>query len=363
MSILGKIFKKEKIEENKKGTEAALEIKEIVALTHDSVKVIFDVPEELKEKYDYLPGQYLNVVVPINGEEVHRSYSICSMTDEPLAIGVKKIKDGLVSGYFNNTEHVGEKIEVSFPLGHFTLPKEDGKYIAFVGGSGITPVLSIAKQVNARNNSNLHLFYGNRDDQSIMFKDELETLAEEKVKITHVFSEKEKEGVHFGMLTEETITALIKEDLSVLKADGFYLCGPEPVIVNAQNALKKFGVADEKLHYELFTTPELLKSTKIEPAVHFEGISKVKVILDDEEEEFELKSNGSTILEECESNGIDPPYSCRGAICCTCRAKVLKGSVTMDKNFTLTDKEIEEGYVLTCQSHPNSEEVIISYDE
>lgn len=364
MSIIGKLFKKEKTTSNgKPATSAVLKIKEITPVTHDAVKVTFDIPSEWKEQFQFEPGQYVNVVVPINGTNERRSYSICSMTDEPLAIGVKKIKDGLVSGYFNDLKNAGQEIEVSFPMGNFTLPSASGNYVAFVGGSGITPVLSIAKKLNQTENAKLHLFYGNRDENSIMFKTELEQLDANKIATTHIFSEKEVKGYKFGMLTQEMIVNLIKEDLSILKADHFYLCGPEQVIINAQEALKTFGVAEEKLKYELFTAPEKLAPTKVEVENKFEGISKVTVILDDEEEEFNLSSNGATILEECESHGIDAPYSCRGAICCTCRAKVLEGKVTMDKNYTLTDKELEEGYILTCQAHPNSEEVTISYDE
>lgn len=362
MGILGKLLKKDKKQSTKPITSAQLLIKDIISLTDDSVKVVFDVPEDLQANYSYQPGQYLNFIIPINGKEERRSYSICSLNNEPLAIGVKKIDEGKVSGFFNNKDNIGKKIETAFPIGNFTLPKDTGKFVAFVGGSGITPVLSIAKHLNQTAHAQLHIFYGNRDEKSIMFKEELATLSD-KIKTTHILSEQKKEGIQFGMLTQEKISELLKENLELLKADGFYICGPEPVIINAQNALKEFGVAEDKLFYELFTTPELLKPSKVTPQEKFDGIAKITVILDDEEEEFELESNGATILEECESHGLDAPYSCRGAICCTCRAKVLKGKVTMEKNFTLTDKEIEEGYVLTCQAHPNSSEVIVSYDE
>ncbi len=368
MSLFKKLFGGKKEETpakkgTKEATSAVLKIKQIDRLTADAVKVVFEVPEALKESYSYIPGQYLNVIVEVNGEKVPRSYSICSDVSEPLAIGIKKVEKGLVSTHFNDVAKAGDEIEVGFPLGNFQMTKVEGNYVAIAAGSGITPVLSIAKLVNRTSEGHLELFYGNRNDQSIMFEDELNALSTDKVKTTHIFSEQEKEGFLHGMLTEEVITDIIKSNLEILKAKGFYLCGPEPVIINAQNALKKFGVAEEKMFYELFTTPVLMESTAEAVVSSFSGISKVTVILDDEEEHFELASDGDTILEEAESHGIDAPYSCRGAICCTCKAKVLKGSATMEKNFTLTDKEIKEGYILTCQAHPNSEELIVSYDE
>ncbi len=348
-------------------SSATLQIKKIERLTKNAVKIIFDVPEALKEQYTYIPGQYLDFVFNIDGKDVRRSYSICSDIDEPLAIGVKQTEDGYASKYLNQKAKVGDEIEVGFPMGKFTLPKVEGQYFALAGGSGITPVLAIAKLINRTEDGKLHLFYGNRDENSIMFKEELEALSEEKVKITHIFSEQEKEGFHYGMLTEDMVNSLIKSNLDLLKSNGFYICGPEKVILNTQNVLKKFGVPEEKIHFELFTTPVKMESsttsTTSSTASDFTGTSKVTVILDDEEEVFDLAVDGDTILEEAESYGIEPPYSCRGAICCTCKAKVLKGSAKMDKNFTLTDEEIEEGYILTCQAHPTSEELTVSYDE
>lgn len=350
--------------QNDNQTSAVLKIKQIERLTKDAVKIVFDVPESLKEKYAYIPGQYLDFIINIDGTEVHRSYSICSDISEPLAIGVKQIEGGYVSIYLNEKAKAGDEIEVSFPMGQFTIPKIEGEYFALAGGSGITPILSIAKLFNRTEEGKLNLFYGNRSDQSIMFEEEIKTLSEDKVSLTHIFSDQEKEGFLHGMLTEEMVTSIIKSNLDLLKSKGFYVCGPEQVILNTQNALKKFGVPDDKIYFELFTTPVAMESsTKAAVPSDFKGISKVTVILDDEEEKFDLASNGDTILEEAESYGLEPPYSCRGAICCTCKAKVLKGSAKMDKNFTLTDEEVAEGYILTCQSHPTSEELTVSYDE
>lgn len=351
-------------EQDTNQTSAVLKIKQIERLTKDAVKIIFDVPAALSEKYAYTPGQYLDFAIQIEGKEVRRSYSICSDVNESLAIGVKQIEDGYASKYLNENAKAGDEIEVGFPAGKFIIPEVEGQFFALAGGSGITPILALSKLINRTEGSTLNLFYGNRTDQTIMFKDELEALSKDRVNLTHIFSDQEKEGYLNGMLTEEMVTRIIKDNLDLLKSKGFYICGPEQVILNAQNVLKKFGVSDDKIHFELFTTPVTMESaTKETSPSDFNGISKVTVILDDEVEKFDLATDGDTVLEEAESYGMEPPYSCRGAICCSCKAKVLEGSAMMDKNFTLTDEEVEEGYILTCQAHPTSEEVTISYDE
>lgn len=362
MGFLGKLFGGEK-KKKKKDDFARLKIDSIDRLTKDAVKITFDVPDENKLDFSFLPGQYVNLNVELDGKEYRRSYSICSGIDEPLAIGVKEVEGGVVSTWLNQEAKVGDEIKVTFPMGNFTMSKLDGQYVAFAAGSGITPVLSIAKFFSKAKDSNLILFYGNKNDDSIMFYDELEALREENVDTRHILSRQEKEGFLHGRLTKDKINDLMKSELDLLKSKGFYLCGPEELIVNASDALKTFGVPEEKIHYELFTTPTLMKSKKQETVAHYEGVSKVTVILDEEEEHFDLETDGVPILEEAESYGIDAPFSCRGGVCCTCKAKVLKGAAKMDKNFSLTDEEIEEGFILTCQAHPNSEEIIVSYDE
>jgi ring-1,2-phenylacetyl-CoA epoxidase subunit PaaE len=359
MGLFDKLFGKKV--KPKKSKEAVLKIKEIVSLTEDAVKVTFDVPNGEKFNYSFVPGQYLDLEVEIDGEKLHRSYSICSDIKEPLSIGVKKVEDGKVSTWLNDSAKAGDEISVAFPQGNFTIAKADGDYVAFAAGSGITPILSIAKFFSRANDSKLLLFYGNKNEDTIMFKDELEDL--ENVEVRHVLSRQEKEGTEHGRLNTEKVRDMIKKDLDILKSKGFYLCGPEQMILNVSDVLKTFGVPEEKIHYELFTTPTLMKSKQKETVADFEGVSKVTVILDEEEEKFDLESNGATILDEAESYGIEAPFSCRGGVCCSCKAKVLKGAVTMDKNFTLTDSEIEEGFILTCQSHPNSEELTITYDD
>lgn len=363
MSWLKKIFGSgENSSPTKTKSQTKIKIKLIQHLTEDAVKVIFAIPEELKKEYQFLPGQYVNVVIEHEGKEVKRSYSICSGVEEDLAIGVRKIEGGIVSTYFKDNAKEAEEIMVTYPIGNFTLPHHTTRSVAVVGGSGITPVLSIAKSVAQSESGKFYVLYGNRTPNSMMFQEEIAAL-NEKIEVTHLFSEEQKEGALFGMLTEEVIMDYFKSIPDFVGVDHFFLCGPEKVIINAKNVLERLGVSEDKIHYELFTTPEELKPTTALEESTFKGISKVTIILDGEQETFDLASDGDTILEEAESYGVDAPYSCRGGVCCTCKGKVLKGSATMEKNYTLSDKEVKEGYILTCQAHPNSPEVIISYDE
>jgi ring-1,2-phenylacetyl-CoA epoxidase subunit PaaE len=221
----------------------------------------------------------------------------------------------------------------------------------------------MAKSICLSQAGKLNLFYGNKEKETIMFQEDLKKLCPEHVSVDYWLSKEEAEGFQSGRLDKENVTAIVKNDLSLLKADGFYICGPEQMILETVEVLKTFGVSKDKIHYELFTSPVLMKSTPTKVTSDFNGVSKVVVILDDEETDFDLETDGATILEEAESHAIDAPFSCRGGVCCTCKAKVLKGEVRMDSNMSLTDNEVNEGYVLTCQAHPASEEVIISYDE
>lgn len=364
-SLFGGKKKSEVATDNKMPvTSATLKVLKIKRLIKDAVKIEFEIPAELKDKFTFVAGQYVNLDVVIDGEKVRRSYSICSGEDEGLAVGVKKIEDGYVSAFLNDRLKEGDEMEVSFPMGNFTLPeKEDGTFVAIAAGSGITPILSMAKAIDKSENREMRLFYGNRTDQTIMFENDLSELEGNKVKVTHVFSDQEKEGFLHGMLTEDVLMNIFRSDLSLLRAKGFYVCGPEQVVMNVIKVLDTFGVAENKINYELFTTPvEMVGNKTAEPAEKFEGVAKVTVKLGGEEETFDLAAKGDTILGEAESHGMDAPYSCRGGICTSCKAKVTEGSVTMDKNFALTDEEVEQGFTLTCQAHPNSPVVKIDYD-
>lgn len=362
MSLFSKLFKKETSNAvSKKGHKGFYElaISKVERLTADAVKVTLDVPQNLKETFKFIPGQYINFIIENNGKEERRSYSICSGPNEELAVAVKAIKNGNISIWFNEKAIQGTIVYVSKPEGNFKLSTNAKNIVAFAAGSGITPIVSIAKSIS-NSDKNLTLFYGNRTTSSIILKEEIKELSHVDVK--HFLSAEEKEGFSKGRLDKSTITEAIKQNLDLLKADEFFICGPEQMIIDIADTLKLFGVDKNKIHYELFTTPTLMKSENSEVNSDFKGESNVKVILDGESIEFKLKSDGKPILDILDKQGFDAPYSCRGGVCCSCKAKVLNGKATMKLNYVLTDQEVNDGYVLMCQAHPASEDLTISFD-
>lgn len=325
-------------------------------LTADMVKLTFDTMGDA-ELFAFTPGQYINLDITVNGKEERRSYSICSGRNEPLAVAVKRVEGGLVSNYLIDSVDEGSEIMVSHPEGHFIYQNDFKNILAVAAGSGITPIISIAKEVEAQN-GNCQLFFANKTEKDIAFKEVLDALT--KTNAHYYLTREEKEGFESGRINKESFSAVIKKDLSLLKYDAYFLCGPAEMIKDVEDVLHMFGVNKDKIHHELFTPPE---NDENEQEITFTGTSQVKVVMDDEIIGFELAGDGPSILDKANDEGMDAPYSCRGGVCSTCRAKVLKGSAMMKVNYSLTDKEIEEGYVLTCQAHPTSDELVISYDE
>jgi ring-1,2-phenylacetyl-CoA epoxidase subunit PaaE len=357
MGLFNKIFKKESKKQHK--GFYSLTINKIEKVTSDSVKVILDVPADLKSTFNFIPGQYINFLIEINGKEERRSYSICSGPNEPLAVAVKEIKNGTVSVWFNKSAEEGMEISVSKPEGNFKLESSASTIVAFAAGSGITPIVSIAKSIE-NTAKKMTLFYGNRTINSIILKNELDT---QKAVATNYYLTGEKaEGYLEGRLDKSSITEAIKQNLELLKADAYFLCGPEQMIVDIVEVLNMFGVAKDKIHYELFTTPTMMKPETEEAKTTFKGESDVTVILDGEKINFKLKSDGKPILDILDKEGFDAPYSCRGGVCCSCKAKVLSGEATMKLNYVLTEQEVKDGYVLMCQAHPASDELTVSFD-
>jgi ring-1,2-phenylacetyl-CoA epoxidase subunit PaaE len=358
MGIFGFLKKDKSANAPKKGFHQ-LAIAKIEKLTNDTVRVTLDVPSELKKEFTFKAGQYLNFLLEIDAAEIRRSYSICSGENEPLAVAVKAIKNGIASNWFNSVAAIDDLLYVAAPEGNFTLPSNTKTVVGFAAGSGITPILSLAKALQSSNGT-MQLFYGNRTLENTLFKTDFDNLS--AVTTQYFFSQEQNEGAIAGRIDKETITNCIKSDLSLLKADAFFVCGPEEMILAVVSTLEFFGVAKNKIHYELFTSPVLMKKEETVES-NFKGTSAVKVILDSEVAEFSLANEGKTILEALEKAGLDAPFSCRGGVCCSCKAKVLKGSASMKMNYSLTDEEVKDGYILTCQSHPTSEELIVSFDE
>ncbi len=349
-----------------------LKVAEVRQETADCISIAFDIPAELASDYKYIQGQYITLKIILNGEDVRRSYSVCSspLLNEPLRVAVKTVKDGRMSRYLNQNLKAGALLEVMTPIGSFHSAMNAAhkkNYVLFAGGSGITPMLSIIKTVLfAEPQSTLVLLYGNRDEASVIFKNELEKLASEnseRLKIVHVLEHSaDAEGALLrGIMTPEKVKVLVENFVGLNLDNEFFICGPGPMMHNVENTLAELNIPKEKVHLEYFTVVAEPASTEKKPALP-QVESSVTVIMDGEETVFELSSTGKSVLDAAMDAGVDVPFSCKGAVCCTCKAKVMEGKIQMEKNYALTDKEVAEGYVLTCQSHPLTEKVVVDYD-
>ncbi len=353
-----------------------LKIEDIRRETADCVSISFDIPDNLKEEFTYKQGQYLTLKVEVNGESLRRSYSVCSSptADTDLRIAVKAIENGRVSGKLNNGISIGDTLEVMRPMGNFYVDMPSGKtqhHVGFAAGSGITPVMSLLKTALTANDSNTFtLFYGNKDQGSIIFKDELDALKAQygnRLQVMHLLSrENTADPLFNGRISAEKCNELMERFNNIATADHYFLCGPFDMIQSVRDALKSRNVADEKVHFELFTTEAPKESDEIQVPAEGDGKtpvakSTVTVILDGEETEVEV-SSADNILDAILDAGLDAPYACTGGSCCTCRAKVLEGAAIMDVNYALTEKEVQDGYILTCQSHPTTPTMTVDYD-
>jgi ring-1,2-phenylacetyl-CoA epoxidase subunit PaaE len=350
-----------------------LKIKDIRKETEDCVSIAFEVPSELTSDYQYLAGQYLTLKTMIDEEDVRRSYSLCSAPFEnEWRVAIKQVEDGKFSTFANNNLNIGDSLEVMTPMGNFALKSDENakkSYALFAAGSGVTPILSIAKEVlKSEPNSTITLFYGNKGFNDVIFREDLEELKNcnlTKLSIVHVFSReslgnKLQKGRIDKAKTKDLYNAFLKHNA----IDETFICGPEQMILDVKAALEELGVDSKKVHFELFTSGTKTNTKKPEAESNLPTFeSNVQVILDDDTFEFNLDSNGLTILDAAQKAGGDLPYACKGGVCCTCKARVLEGSVRMVINYALTPEEVEAGYVLTCQAHPTSEKVVVSFDE
>ncbi|NVK03384.1 MAG: phenylacetate-CoA oxygenase/reductase subunit PaaK [Flavobacteriia bacterium] len=352
-----------------------LTVSDVRRETADCVSVAFDLPEDLEGNYKFKPGQYLTLRTDIGGEDIRRSYSICSCPfDGELRVAIKRVEGGVFSTYANHDLKVGDVLDVMTPIGNFTTEfdeKNTKQYVAIAAGSGITPVMSLIKSAMiAEPNSKFTLIYGNRNSASVIFKDEIEDLKDahmNRLEVHHVLS-REDQGSDLlkGRIDAEKVKGFAERFFDVSKTDAYFLCGPEEIIHASEDALASLGVSKDKIHFELFTssTDAAPKKTESESTSSSNDVlSSVTVILDGDETHMDISTKGKTILDSALDAGADVPFACKGAVCCTCRAKVLEGSAEMEMNYALTDEEVEEGYILTCQSHPTAEKVVVSFDE
>ena len=350
-----------------------LTVADIRKETSDCVSVAFTVPADLKETFQYKQGQYITLRTIIHGKDVRRSYSICSSPlDNELRVAVKKVDGGLFSAYANEQLQKGDVLDVMPPIGKFFTeldPHQSKNYVGFAAGSGITPLLSIIKTtLRTEPKSEFTLVYGNRNRHSIIFKEELEGLKNlymNRFRVIYVLSrEKTDAAINFGRIDAEKCSALSGKTIDITNTDDFFLCGPENMIFSVKDQLEQSGVDKKKIHFELFTTPGSSQTSVVrhESSVKQEVKSKITIKLDGISFDFDLGFEGDAILDAALKNGADLPYACKGGVCCTCRAKLVEGKVAMDVNYGLEPEEIEQGFILTCQSHPRTEKVVVDFD-
>ncbi len=351
-----------------------LKIKEVNKETADSVSVLFDVPENLQTLFAFKQGQSLSMRTQINGEEIRRTYSICSSPlDNTLRIAIKKVDGGLFSTFANEQLKKGDELDVMTPVGKFytELNAANKKnYLAFAAGSGITPILSIIKTtLLTEPQSSFTLVFGNKNKNSIIFKEELEALKDKfmsRFTIIHILSrERTDAAVNSGRIDAEKCELLFSKLIHIKHCHEFFLCGPEEMIFCVKDFLEASGVEKKKIHFELFTTPGQNKAVSYKPQAAGDAgpKSKITIKLDGRSFDFDLSLNSSnSILDAALSQGADLPFACKGGVCCTCKARLLEGEVEMDVHWGLEEEEIKEGFILTCQSHPKTEKVVVDFD-
>ncbi len=343
-----------------------LKIKEVKKETSDTVSISFEIPSDLKEKFTFKPGQYLTLRTTIDGEEVRRAYSLSTSPDEnEWRVAIKQINNGKFSTYAQSLK-AGDEVEVMAPTGNFTVNSTEPKnYVLFAAGSGITPIISIAKYLVKANDANqVTLFYGNKSEDETIYKAELDQLSKEysHINVVYIYSRQEvNNSLLKGRIDASKIEGLHNEYLSDQTINEIFACGPEEMIFAAKDFFVSKGIDEKHIHFELFNTSNSKKEEVIDDSV--EITSHVTVIIDDEEFEFDLSSKGKNILQAAQDVDADVPFSCKGGVCCTCKAKVMEGKAKMDLNYSLDPEEVEEGFILTCQAHPLTEKVVVSFDE
>lgn len=351
-----------------------LKVKQLKRETPECVSVVLDVPAELQNEFKFKHGQYLTFKDIKNDEEIRRSYSICSCpTEGELRVAVKKIQNGVFSTYVNEELKVGDTLDVMTPQGNFYTevdPNNSKLYVGIVAGSGITPVLSIIKTVlQTEPKSEFVLLYGNRNKGSIIFKEEIEALKNkymERISVYNILSRETADAeILSGRINKEKIEYFLKNLINPADINEVFLCGPEEMILDGRDALTEAGVDSKHIHFELFysATAEAKKVERQNAvAVSDDTMSKVTIKLDATALQIDLGYNGETILDAALQNGADLPYACKGGVCATCKCKVLEGEVEMDINYSLEPDEIEAGFVLSCQAHPRSANVVVDFD-
>jgi ring-1,2-phenylacetyl-CoA epoxidase subunit PaaE len=350
-----------------------LAVKEVNRETPECVSVLFDVPDNLKKTFEFKQGQSLTMRAFIQGEEVRRTYSICSTPIEnKWCVAIKKVEGGAFSSFANDQLKKGDVLEVMPPVGKFYVelnPAVKKNYLAFAAGSGITPVISIIKTtLHTEPLSSFTLVYSNRSRASIIFFEELEGLKNKYIErfnfISILSRERTDAAVNFGRINTEKLDELSKL-INFTSMDEVFICGPEEMIFLTKDYLGQNGADKKKIHFELFTTttPKKFQTSNLKSQIDSGPESKITVKLDGRSFDFDLPlTDDTTILDAALKQGADLPFACKGGMCCTCKAKLMEGEVAMDVHWGLEEEEVEKGFILTCQSHPKTEKVVVDFD-
>jgi len=350
-----------------------LTVRRIEPDTAEAVIVAFAVPEPLREVFGFTQGQYLTLRKTIDGEDLRRSYSICAGVDDgELRVGVRKVKGGRFSNWINEELRLGDTLSVMAPQGRFFVPIEPGarrRHVGIAGGSGITPILSIMKTVLAREpKSEFTLIYGNRALKSTMFKEELEDLKNRyltRLSLHHVFSDEPTDvPLNHGLTDRAKIGEFLAGVVPAATIDHVYVCGPFQMNDEAEAALLAAGVPEDRIHIERFGVAPQAGGAIVHQAQPGDAEkAKIVIIRDGLKREIDFDKEQPSILDAASAAGLEVPFSCTSGVCGTCRAKLIEGEVRMERNFALDKAEVAAGFVLTCQAHPTTERVVLSFDE
>ena len=347
----------------------SIPVKNIDKLTDDSVCIKFDLSSIDTGLFNFKSGQYITIEKEINNTKVRRSYSISSSPGQGIEIGVKLVPNGLMSTFLTKELKEGDNLDIMPPVGEFTLEvnsKNIKKYVAICSGSGITPILSMIRNVLiSESKSTFTLIYGNKSVSSVMFSNELKDFELEYKDRFLIFNAYSRESVNDsikGRIDEKSLKKLFDANKDILDVDYYFICGPGNMTENIKNFLEINNIDKDRIKYELFSSPSQgdVSKNKIDAG---NIISNVTVCVDGDNFEFELSQNSKSVLDTAIDAGADVPFSCKGGVCSVCKAKIIEGSASMDMNYSLSDDDIEEGYILTCQAHPTSDSLYVDYDE
>ncbi len=343
--------------------------------TRDAIILTLDVPDEHTDAFRFSQGQYLTLRTNIDGDEVRRSYSICAAaTDAHLRVGIKKVADGLFSNWASSQLATGQVIEAMPPMGNFFVPLEEGRkrhFVGFAAGSGITPLLSIVKTtLMAEPQSSFTLFYGNRASSSIMFREELEDLKNEhldRFSLIHILSREQQDIDLFnGRLNKEKCDQLLDRWMDVSSIDTAFICGPQDMMLGVAQSLEGHGLDKRQIKFELFATSTPSRRQRHPDEARAEdrkNLCEATVVIDGRARTFAFEKGTASVLDAGTAEGLELPYACKGGVCSTCRAMLVEGEVDMDANFALEDYEVARGYILTCQSYPVTDKILVDFDK